>query len=95
MPWHNALRAIWAQPSAGALCAVAWRGEPEERRSFEATFAAQLAELSRLVEVSRKRRGVGDLFRSYFFPADDHRTLGRNDPCYCGSEYKYKRCHGR
>jgi preprotein translocase subunit SecA len=21
--------------------------------------------------------------------------LGRNDPCYCGSGVKYKRCHGR
>jgi preprotein translocase subunit SecA len=21
--------------------------------------------------------------------------LGRNDPCYCGSGQKYKKCHGR
>ncbi|MGI8702994.1 MAG: SEC-C metal-binding domain-containing protein [Candidatus Limnocylindrales bacterium] len=21
--------------------------------------------------------------------------LGRNDPCYCGSGRKYKKCHGR
>jgi preprotein translocase subunit SecA len=21
--------------------------------------------------------------------------LGRNDPCYCGSGVKYKKCHGR
>jgi preprotein translocase subunit SecA len=21
--------------------------------------------------------------------------LGRNDPCYCGSGLKYKKCHGR
>jgi hypothetical protein len=24
-----------------------------------------------------------------------HRKLGRNDPCYCGSGRKYKKCHGR
>lgn len=24
---------------------------------------------------------------------DDHQ-LGRNDPCWCGSGKKYKRCHG-
>jgi len=23
------------------------------------------------------------------------RTVGRNDPCPCGSGKKYKRCHGR
>jgi preprotein translocase subunit SecA len=21
--------------------------------------------------------------------------IGRNDPCYCGSGAKYKKCHGR
>jgi uncharacterized protein YchJ len=21
--------------------------------------------------------------------------IGRNDPCYCGSGKKYKKCHGR
>jgi preprotein translocase subunit SecA len=24
---------------------------------------------------------------------NDHKTLGRNDPCWCGSGKKYKRCH--
>jgi len=23
------------------------------------------------------------------------RKLGRNDPCWCGSGKKYKKCHGR
>jgi preprotein translocase subunit SecA len=25
---------------------------------------------------------------------DDHDKLGRNDPCWCGSGKKYKKCHG-
>ncbi|HWQ22673.1 MAG TPA: preprotein translocase subunit SecA [Gaiellaceae bacterium] len=25
---------------------------------------------------------------------NEHRDLGRNDPCWCGSGKKYKRCHG-
>jgi len=25
---------------------------------------------------------------------DDHEKLGRNDPCWCGSGKKFKRCHG-
>ena len=27
--------------------------------------------------------------------ADPGAKLGRNDPCYCGSGLKYKKCHGR
>jgi preprotein translocase subunit SecA len=23
-----------------------------------------------------------------------HKNIGRNDPCYCGSGRKYKKCHG-
>ena len=25
---------------------------------------------------------------------DEHKDLGRNDPCWCGSGKKYKKCHG-
>jgi preprotein translocase subunit SecA len=25
---------------------------------------------------------------------DDHERIGRNDPCWCGSGKKYKKCHG-
>jgi len=25
----------------------------------------------------------------------DEPKLGRNDPCYCGSGKKYKKCHGQ
>jgi preprotein translocase subunit SecA len=25
---------------------------------------------------------------------DDHESIGRNEPCWCGSGKKYKRCHG-
>ena len=26
--------------------------------------------------------------------ASDHEKIGRNDPCWCGSGKKYKKCHG-
>jgi preprotein translocase subunit SecA len=32
-----------------------------------------------------------------FAPApavNEHKDIGRNDPCWCGSGKKYKRCHG-
>ena len=25
---------------------------------------------------------------------NEHRDIGRNDPCWCGSGKKFKRCHG-
>jgi len=25
---------------------------------------------------------------------NEHREVGRNDPCWCGSGKKFKRCHG-
>ena len=25
---------------------------------------------------------------------DEHDQVGRNDPCWCGSGKKYKKCHG-
>jgi len=28
-------------------------------------------------------------------PAPTGPKLGRNDPCFCGSGLKYKKCHGR
>jgi preprotein translocase subunit SecA len=24
----------------------------------------------------------------------EHENIGRNDPCWCGSGKKYKKCHG-
>ncbi|MFV2063664.1 MAG: preprotein translocase subunit SecA [Chloroflexota bacterium] len=37
--------------------------------------------------------GVASPSRADGEPADAHK-LGRNDPCWCGSGKKYKRCHG-
>ncbi|MCL5781990.1 MAG: SEC-C metal-binding domain-containing protein [Patescibacteria group bacterium] len=28
-------------------------------------------------------------------PRNDHKEIGRNDPCWCGSGKKYKKCHGK
>jgi preprotein translocase subunit SecA len=25
---------------------------------------------------------------------DEHDRIGRNDPCWCGSGKKFKKCHG-
>ncbi len=28
-------------------------------------------------------------------PPQEHKDVGRNDPCWCGSGKKYKKCHGK
>jgi Fe-S-cluster containining protein len=32
---------------------------------------------------------------AHLMPSKREKKPGRNDPCYCGSDIKYKRCHGR
>jgi preprotein translocase subunit SecA len=36
--------------------------------------------------------GAGDVVETVV--KDEHEKIGRNDPCWCGSGKKYKRCHG-
>jgi preprotein translocase subunit SecA len=37
---------------------------------------------------------VGTLQRPQQRTVDEHEKLGRNDPCWCGSGKKFKKCHG-
>jgi preprotein translocase subunit SecA len=50
------------------------------------TVAGSLA-TSQMAEAAVRGRGSPT-------PGDGGRKLGRNDPCWCGSGKKYKRCHG-
>ena len=57
-------------------------------------------------EQARDAQGQAQPQRAFGQPSGNGRTavataappkakLGRNDPCWCGSGKKYKRCHGR
>ena len=50
----------------------------------------------RLDERERSLRASQRLLRAKTIPLDRaaHSKVGRNDPCPCGSGFKYKRCHG-
>jgi hypothetical protein len=51
----------------------------------------------RLDEQEQSLRASGHLLRARTRPLElpsGSRSVGRNDPCPCGSGYKYKRCHG-
>ncbi len=41
---------------------------------------------------SRRRRGGPPVVAQR--RVDEHETIGRNDPCWCGSGKKFKKCHG-
>ena len=42
----------------------------------------------------RDGRSVGSGRRAQTVQAEPHEKLGRNDPCWCGSGKKFKKCHG-
>ena len=37
---------------------------------------------------------VGTVERQQQRVVDEHEKLGRNEPCWCGSGKKFKKCHG-
>ncbi len=59
-----------------------------------AVFAAELER--RLDEREQSLRALERLLRARTRPLDmpSRSSVGRNDPCPCGSGHKYKRCHG-
>ena len=78
-------------PAAGRSRGAAARSPPASRRALAA--AARRGELQyqhgEQVAAQARRRGAKPSRRR-----SDGPKLGRNDPCWCGSGKKYKRCHG-
>ena len=59
-----------------------------------------VAQQDKLDRVRNRRREKASLMRAYMdrargerSPAEKVRRPGRNDPCWCGSGRKYKKCH--
>jgi preprotein translocase subunit SecA len=80
--------------SSGALEAHGPRGslsyEHETAHGAEVIAAAGAAELG--LEAAFGSRG-GEVVAPTPV-VNEHRDVGRNDPCWCGSGKKFKRCHG-
>ena len=62
--------------------------EHDAGATLEALAAAGVARRRRRA----RRRGAARSSSSA--SVDPERDVGRNDPCWCGSGKKYKRCHG-
>ena len=45
-------------------------------------------------ELEAARMAGGDASSASATPRRSGETIGRNDPCFCGSGKKYKKCHG-
>ena len=70
---------------------------PERRRAASATSTPTRPALE--VLAAAESSGDGDAVRGSLpggraAPLDPEKNLDRNDPCWCGSGKKYKRCHG-
>jgi preprotein translocase subunit SecA len=92
-----------AAAGAGAGTATATRSATAAGDGANGATAAPLAGLPPGPAVRGVRESVGDQVsqrpggaggtRPGFTPSGER--IGRNDPCYCGSGLKYKKCHGR
>lgn len=69
---------------------------PELRRRLVARSAALEIREHRLDEREQSLNASERLLRARTRPLElpSKSTVGRNDPCPCGSGFKYKRCHG-
>jgi preprotein translocase subunit SecA len=56
--------------------------------------AANLAVQKEVENQALKITGVTDSSHNTAIP-NEHKDVGRNDPCWCGSGKKFKKCHGK
>jgi preprotein translocase subunit SecA len=72
--------AVPQQQGAGAATALQYSGGTADDQP--SAYGGEYAEVEEPVQAFQQRR------------VDEHEQLGRNDPCWCGSGKKYKKCHG-
>ena len=89
-------------PSEGGLALKLGPGGEYLDRAFFAAFWIYGQSVALILEefAFADAEEFGELFsdlmtRFYVLPDDEIRSVGRNDPCPCGSGEKFKRCHGR
>jgi len=79
--------AVVASPSNGYLSAQRIAVALPKERTTENAYIYEEAERMR-IRISRVEASKGNRDAA---PA----RLGRNEPCWCGSGIKFKKCHGR
>ncbi len=67
-------------------------GTAEAQPSALAEVAAASGAGATSVAAAATSPGIGEVVETVV--KDEHDKIGRNDPCWCGSGKKYKKCHG-
>jgi len=78
-----------ADPAALAYSGGTLEGQPSALEQVAAGGAASAIDVATAEAPGRVN---GDVVETVV--KDEHDKVGRNDPCWCGSGKKYKRCHG-
>ncbi len=66
-------------------------GQPSALQQVAATGSAGAVEVV-AAGASQAGNGAAEVVETVV--KDEHDKIGRNDPCWCGSGKKYKKCHG-
>lgn len=89
-------------PSEGGMALKLGPGYEYLERSFLGSFWIYGQSVSLVLEWFEfdESAAAGELFQElmsqfYVLSDDEIRSVGRNDPCPCGSGKKFKRCHGK
>jgi preprotein translocase subunit SecA len=94
---------IEVQPGAGAAAAANGEGEPgnfaysggsaeNQPSALQEVVATSGASASDVAAAGAGSPGNGEVVETVV--KGEHDDIGRNDPCWCGSGKKYKKCHG-
>ncbi len=78
-----------ADPAALAYSGGTLEGQPSALEQVASGGAASAIDVA---TADAPARANGDVVETVV--KDEHDKIGRNDPCWCGSGKKYKRCHG-
>jgi preprotein translocase subunit SecA len=91
----DASRATAAASPTAATPAAGRAGAPAARQGGEAAGRVIARGLPTGAAIRAMQQQVGDRAAAPAPGGGPGAKLGRNDPCYCGSGLKYKKCHGR
>jgi preprotein translocase subunit SecA len=80
-----------AEPSNLAYSGGTLENQPSALQEVVATAGATASDVAAAGAVA-PGNGNGEVIETVV--KDEHEKLGRNDPCWCGSGKKYKKCHG-
>jgi preprotein translocase subunit SecA len=89
----GAVAAANSEPQAATLAYSGGTAEnqPSALREVVATSGASAADVA-AAGATAPGNGGSEVVETVV--KDDHDKIGRNDPCWCGSGKKYKKCHG-